>query len=175
MLSRKHLIEGVRNSLKRLQLDYVDIVFCHRPDYETPLEETCRTMDWLIEEGLCFYWATSEWPADMIQRAVEICNRLKLHRPIADQCQYNALTRDNVEKNLMECYEEYRYGTTIWSPLSGGILSGKYNDGSIPEGSRFDKNKKFMAGTYQNYFGDANKEHTLKVLKGLEEISTELG
>lgn len=83
-LSRKHIIEGLNNSLKRLQLDYVDVVFCHRPDYETPLEETCRAMHSVIEDGKAFYWGTSEWPADRIAKAIEICDKLNLHKPIVE-------------------------------------------------------------------------------------------
>ena len=85
-LSRKHIIEAIQNSLKRLQLDYVDVVFCHRPDFETPLEETCRAMNWIIENNKAFYWGTSEWPADRISKAIEICERLNLHKPIVEQC-----------------------------------------------------------------------------------------
>lgn len=83
-LSRKHIIEGLTNSLKRLQLDYVDIVFCHRPDFDTPLEETCRALNWCIENGKAFYWGTSEWPADRISKAIEICERLGLHKPVVE-------------------------------------------------------------------------------------------
>jgi aryl-alcohol dehydrogenase-like predicted oxidoreductase len=83
-LSRKHIIEGINNSLKRLQQDYVDVVFCHRPDYDTPLEETCRAMHWIIEQGKAFYWGTSEWPADRIAKAIEICEKLNLHKPIVE-------------------------------------------------------------------------------------------
>lgn len=139
-LSRKHITEAMQNSLKRMDLEYVDVVFCHRPDEATPLEETCRTMHQLIEDGLTFYWATSEWSAERITQAIELCKRLKLHKPIADQCEYSALIRENFEKNLRPCYENYKYGTTIWSPLAGGILTGKYNDGKIPEGTRYKDN-----------------------------------
>ncbi len=83
-LSRKHIVEAINNSLKRLQLEYVDVVFCHRPDYETPLEETCRAMHWIIENNKAFYWGTSEWPADRIAKAVEICDKLGLHKPIVE-------------------------------------------------------------------------------------------
>lgn len=174
MLSRKHLREAVTTSLAKLQLDYVDIVFCHRPDFETPLEETCRAMDWMIEEGYAFYWATSEWAADRISQAIEICDRLNLHKPIADQCQYHMLCRDNVENNLRECYNEYRYGTTIWSPLAGGILSGKYNDGECPPGTRYDGSN-FLKGIFERYLGERTKDSTVKILKGLEEIAKEVG
>jgi len=83
-LSRKHIIEGTRNSLKRLQLDYVDVIFCHRPDFDTPLEETCRAMNSVIEMGHAFYWGTSEWPADYITKAIELCTQLNLHKPITE-------------------------------------------------------------------------------------------
>jgi aryl-alcohol dehydrogenase-like predicted oxidoreductase len=131
-------------------------------------------MDWIIEEGYAFYWATSEWSADMVKRAIEICKRLKLHKPIADQCQYNALTRENAEKNFRELYEDYRYGTTVWSPLAGGLLSGKYNDGNIPEGSRFQLSKQ-QDIIYKGYLGEDSKEETLKALRELGEIAEELG
>ena len=140
-LSRKHVIEGIQNSLKRLQLDYVDVIFCHRPDYETPLEETCRAMNWIIENNKAFYWGTSEWPADRISKAIEICERLNLHKPIVEQCQYSMLSRDRFENEYRRLFSENKYGTTIWSPLAGGILAGKYNDGVIPEGSRYDNHK----------------------------------
>jgi len=175
MLSRKHLAEGMQNSLKRLQLDYVDVIFCHRPDTDTPIEEICYAMDWIIEEGYSFYWATSEWSSDEIVQAIETCKRLKLHKPIADQCQYSALVRDNVEKNLRKPFEEYRYGTTIWSPLAGGILTGKYNDGTAPKGSRYDKEAYAINIVWPKYFGEKTKEKTISTLKGLEELANELG
>ena len=100
-----------------MQLDYVDVVFCHRPDYETPLEETCRAMHWIIEQGKAFYWGTSEWPADHIARAIGICERLGLHKPIVEQPQYNLFVRDRFEKEYRRLFAEYKMGTTIWSPL----------------------------------------------------------
>ena len=124
-LSRKHILEGLNNSLTRMDLEYVDVVFCHRPDYETPLEETCRAMHYLIEKGLAFYWGTSEWTAERVTDAVRICERLNLHKPICDQCQYNMLVRERYEKEYKPLFDKFGYGTTIWSPLAGGILSGK--------------------------------------------------
>jgi len=174
-LSRKHLVEGMKNSLERLQLEYVDVVFCHRPDTQTPMEETCRAMDWLVEEGHAFYWATSEWSPSQISRAMEICERLRLNKPIADQCQYSAIVRDNFEKNLRLCYEQYKYGTTIWSPLAGGILSGKYNSGEAPEGSRYHDDEYAKENLWKHYFNDKTKEKTVKILQGLEEIAKEQG
>lgn len=147
-LSRKHIVEAIHNSLKRLQLDYVDVVFCHRPDYETPLEETCRAMHWIIENNKAFYWGTSEWPADRIAKAIELCERLNLHKPIVEQCQYSMIVRDRFESEYRRIFSESKYGTTIWSPLAGGILTGKYNEGVIPEGSRYDNHKAFLDPTW---------------------------
>jgi voltage-dependent potassium channel beta subunit len=174
MLSRKHLIEGMKNSLKRLQLDYVDVVFCHRPDCQTPMIETCRAMDWIVEEGYAYYWATSEWSSSDIAQAHEICEREGLNKPIADQCEYSAIMRENFEKNLRHSYENYKYGTTIWSPMAGGILSGKYNSGVVPEDSRYSSD--YAKNNLLNrYFGDKIKDNTMRILKGFEEISKELG
>jgi len=106
-LSRKHVIEGVRASLKRLQLDYVDIVFAHRPDYLTPVEETVRAMNWLIDQGLTFYWGTSEWPADRIREAFEVAGRLGLVPPLAEQPQYNLLVRKRFEVEDVAQQQEY--------------------------------------------------------------------
>lgn len=173
-LSRKHIIEGLNNSLKRLQLDYVDVVFCHRPDYQTPLEETCRAMNSVIENGKAFYWGTSEWTADRIAKAIEICDRLGLHKPIVEQPQYNMLHRAKFENEYRFLFQEYRYGTTIWSPLAGGILAGKYNDGNIPEGSRYD-NHKMLDAIWQKHMGPDAKEATLKKLNALADIAKEVG
>jgi aryl-alcohol dehydrogenase-like predicted oxidoreductase len=173
-LSRKHIMEGIKNSLKRLQLDYVDVYFCHRPDYDTPLEETCRAMSDVIEQGKAFYWGTSMWPADRISKAIEICDRLNLHKPIVEQPEYNMLARDNFEKNYRRIFAEYKYGTTIWSPLAGGILTGKYNDGNIPEGSRYATNQN-LDWIWQKYMGEKARESTLKKLNALGDLAKELG
>ena len=177
LLSRKHIVEGLRNSLERLELDYVDVVFCHRPDSQTPIIETCRAMDWVIEEGMAFYWATSEWGAADIAKAHEICEREGLNKPIADQCQYNALWRENHEKNLRHSYENYKYGTTIWSPLAMGLLSGKYNDGEFPAGSRFKESDYAQKNLIGMYFGEKGekKDDTVKMLQGIGEIAKDLG
>ena len=116
-LSRKHIREGLKNSLKRLQLDYVDIVFCHRYDMHTPLEETCRAMNWMIEHGYAFYWGTSEWTASQIMEAYGICDRLGLKRPVVEQCHYNMLYRNSMEVDYRDLFKKYKMGTTIWSPL----------------------------------------------------------
>jgi len=174
-LNRKHIIEGARNSLKRLQLDYADIIFCHRPDYETPVEETCRAFDYLINNGLTFYWATSEWPADRIQEAISTCERLGLHKPVAEQCQYNMLVRERFEKEYCLLFKNYKLGTTIWSPLAGGILTGKYNDGVKKEGTRFESEYPAVKSTWEKYFSEENKESTIKALTGLADIAKEIG
>lgn len=176
-LSRKHIIEGTNNSLKRLQMDYVDVIFAHRPDYSTPLEETCRAFDWLIRQGKAHYWATSEWPADRIAMAMEMCEGLGLHKPICDQFQYSMLVRNNGEKNLRRIFSEYKYGSTVWSPLAMGILTGKYNDGNIPEDSRFGADKKAGANTdtlFAQFLGPKVREANLKKLNALAELAKEL-
>jgi voltage-dependent potassium channel beta subunit len=173
-LSRKHIMEAINAQLKRLQLDYVDVLFCHRPDYETPLEETCRAMHSVIEQGKAFYWGTSEWTADRISKAIEICERLSLHKPIVEQSQYSMLVRQRFENEYRFVFSEYKYGTTIWSPLAGGILSGKYNSGDIPEGSRYD-NHKNLDTIWQKHMGPENKDKTLKVLNQLGDIAKDLG
>lgn len=134
-LSRKHIIEGTNAALARLQLDYVDLLFCHRPDLETPLEETVRAMDHLVNQGKALYWGTSEWSAAQIRQAWDIARRERLVPPTMEQPQYNMFHREKVEVEFAPLYEEIGLGTTIWSPLASGLLTGKYNDG-IPPGSR---------------------------------------
>jgi voltage-dependent potassium channel beta subunit len=137
-LSRKHLIEGTKNSLKRLQLDYVDLLFCHRPDPDTTIEETVLAMDYLVRGGYAFYWGTSEWSADQIETAYQIAEKLNCIKPTMEQPKYNLFFRDRIEKDYVPIFKKYGMGTTIWSPLSSGILSGKYNQG-IPNDSRLAK------------------------------------
>ena len=131
-LSRKHVYEACRRSLKRLQLDYLDLFFCHRPDATTPIEETVRAMDDLIHQGLVLYWGTSEWSAADIMRAHEIALEHDLTPPQMEQPQYNMLHRERVEKEYLPLYREIGLGTTIWSPLASGLLTGKYNRGTPP-------------------------------------------
>ncbi len=136
-LSHKHVMEGVNAALRRLQLEYVDLCFCHRPDPETPIEETVRAMDILVRQGKVFYWGTSEWSAAEIAIAVGIAKQNGLTPPVMEQPQYNMLSRRRVEREYAALYRELGYGTTTWSPLASGLLTGKYNDG-IPPGSRLD-------------------------------------
>jgi len=134
-LNRKYLIEAVNGSLKRMGLEYLDLVFCHRPDYRTPIEETVWAMHNLIEWGKALYWGTSEWSAAEIIAAIEIAERNHLHKPVMEQPQYNMLHRERFEVEYARVFKDYHYGSTIWSPLASGLLTGKYNNG-IPEGSR---------------------------------------
>ncbi len=137
-LSRKHLIEGTKNSLKRLQVDYVDLLFCHRPDLETPIEETVLAMDYLVRNNYTFYWGTSEWSEQQIETAYRIAEDLGCIKPSMEQPKYNLFFRDHLEKDYLSLFKKYGMGTTIWSPLASGILSGKYHHG-IPQDSRLAK------------------------------------
>ena len=134
-LSRKHIIEGTQAALERLQMDYVDLIFCHRPDCDTPIEETVRAMSHVVDQGWAFYWGTSEWSADQIAEAYWIAKQEHLTPPVMEQPQYNMFHRERVEKEYARLYDEIGLGTTIWSPLASGILTGKYADG-IPNDSR---------------------------------------
>jgi voltage-dependent potassium channel beta subunit len=134
-LSRKHIIEGTDAALERLDTDYVDLIFCHRPDVDTPIEETVWAMNQVLNQGKALYWGTSEWSAAQIRRAYDFARQEHLIPPTMEQPQYNMFHRDRVEAEYSELYDEIGLGTTIWSPLASGILTGKYNDG-IPEDSR---------------------------------------
>jgi voltage-dependent potassium channel beta subunit len=134
-LNRKYLSQAIDASLERFGLDFVDLVFCHRADPKTPIEETVWAMSDMITQGKALYWGTSEWTADEIRAAYDIADRHNLHKPLMEQPQYNILWRDRVEKEYKRLYEDIGLGTTIWSPLSSGLLTGKYMNG-IPEGSR---------------------------------------
>lgn len=171
-LSRKHLIEGVRASLKRMQLDYLDIVFAHRYDPKTPMEEIVRSFDWLVRHGYALYWGTSEWPAQKIEEALRLCEKLRLVKPVAEQPQYSMLTRERFEKEYAGLFEEYKYGTTIWSPLAGGILTGKYN-AEVPEDSRFITSA--FGGHMKKYLGPENIENTRKLTAQIGEVAKDLG
>jgi len=135
-LSRKHLLEGINSSLERLQMDYVDLIFCHRPDLYTPIEETVWTMNLIIQQGKAFYWGTSEWSAAQIMEAYGVAHREHLIPPLMEQPEYNMFHRYRVEVEYAPLYRSFGLGTTIWSPLASGLLTGKYNDGKVPEGSR---------------------------------------
>jgi voltage-dependent potassium channel beta subunit len=134
-LNRKRLIEGINGSLQRLQLDYVDLLYCHRPDKTTPIEETVWAMHNIIEWGQAMYWGTSEWSAAEIVAAIEIAERHHLHKPVTEQPRYNLLERNRFSSEYQRVYKEYGYGTTTFSPLASGLLTGKYSQG-IPADSR---------------------------------------
>ena len=134
-LNRKYLTRAIDGSLERLGLDYVDLVFCHRPDPETPIEETVRAMHDIVAAGKAVYWGTSEWSAAEIMSAWHLADRHHLHKPVMEQPQYNLLHRERVEQEYARLYADIGLGTTTWSPLASGLLTGKYNDG-IPPGTR---------------------------------------
>lgn len=134
-LNRKRLIEGINGSLERFQLEYVDLIYCHRPDKTTPIEETVWAMHNIIEQGKAFYWGTSEWSAAEIVQAIEIAERHHLHKPVMEQPVYNLFERHRFSGEYVRFYKDYGYGSTTWSPLASGLLSGKYSKG-IPKNSR---------------------------------------
>ena len=138
--NRKHLTEACHQALQRLQTDYLDLYYCHRPDKETPMEETVRTMNTLIEQGKVLYWGTSEWSAQEIMEAHMVAKDLRLIGPTMEQPQYNMLWREKVENEFSQIYKTVGLGTTIWSPLASGILTGKYNDG-IPKDARLNRDE----------------------------------
>ncbi|MFP5256861.1 MAG: potassium channel beta subunit family protein [Acidimicrobiia bacterium] len=134
-LNRKYLLHAIDGSLERFGLDFVDLVFCHRPDPSTPIEETVWAMHDIIERGKALYWGTSEWSADEIRAAWDVADKRNLHKPVMEQPQYNIVERRRVEREYARLYQDIGLGLTTWSPLASGLLSGKYVDG-IPEGSR---------------------------------------
>jgi len=167
-LNRKYLTRAIDGSLERLGLDYVDLVFCHRPDPETPIEETVHAMHDIIAAGKAVYWGTSEWSAAEIMSAWHIADRHHLHKPVMEQPQYNLLHRERVEQEYARLYADIGLGTTIWSPLASGLLTGKYNDG-IPPGTR---------GTLKGYEWLAERlsdKDKIAVVRRLAPIAAELG
>ncbi|TMW58870.1 hypothetical protein Poli38472_007015 [Pythium oligandrum] len=155
-LNRKHLVEGTKASLKRLQLDYVDVIFCHRPEPFTPIEETVRSMNFIIQQGWAFYWGTSEWLSSEIIEACEIADRLGLIRPICEQPQYNLFERSRVEMDYDVLYKKYMLGLTTWSPLKFGLLTGKYASG-MPEGSRLGQSE-YILSLLRGDFNEMTKQ-----------------
>jgi len=135
-LSRKHLVEACHETLQRLQQEYLDIFFCHRPDKNVPIDEVVWTMNILIQQGKILYWGTSEWSGVEIMEAHRVAHQYSLIGPVVEQPQYNLLERNKIENEFLMVFRTEGMGTTIWSPLASGLLSGKYNDG-VPEGSRF--------------------------------------
>jgi voltage-dependent potassium channel beta subunit len=128
-LSRKHVIEACNGALKRLQVDYLDLYFCHRPDKQTPIEETVWAMNTLLQQGKILYWGTSEWSAAEIMEAIVVAKQYNLIGPTMEQPQYNLIERNKLENEYLHLFKEHGLGTTIWSPLASGLLSGKYTTG----------------------------------------------
>jgi voltage-dependent potassium channel beta subunit len=167
-LSRKHVIEACNEALIRLQVDYLDIYLCHRPDKQVPISETVFAMNTLIQQGKILYWGTSEWSGVEIMEAHRVAAEFKLIGPITEQPQYNMFEREKIEKEYLDVYRTVGLGTTIWSPLASGLLSGKYNDG-IPKTSRF-----ALEGfdwLKDRWMLDDN----LKKVKKISELATKLG
>lgn len=170
-LSRKHVIEACNAALKRLQVDYLDLFFCHRPDKNTPIEETVRAMSDLIHQGKVLYWGTSEWSAQEIMEAYSVARQYHLIPPTMEQPQYNLFHRDRVEVEYNKLYKEIGLGTTIWSPLASGLLTGKYIDAD-PGDTRI--HRPGMEWLKEMITGDGSKQKNEKV-KRLKKISDELG
>ena len=169
-LSRKHLIEGARASLGRLQMDYVDLIFCHRPDIYTPIEETVRAMNFIIDQGLAFYWGTSQWSAAQIMEAYSVARRYDLIPPTMEQPQYNMFKRNKIELEYLHLYDEMGLGTTIWSPLASGLLTGKYNQG-IPEGTRITlPGYEWLKEDFEDEAGKQNIEKVIKLVPIAENL-----
>ena len=167
-LNRKYLMGAIDGSLSRLQLDYVDLVFCHRPDPETPLEETVWAMHDIIRSGKALYWGTSEWSADDILGAWRIAEAQSLAKPVMEQPEYNLFRRERVEVEYGDLYDDIGLGLTTWSPLASGLLTGKYNDG-VPAGSRATvKGFEWLAGRIVDPKKIASVRKLLPIAKKLE-------
>lgn len=173
-LSRKHIIEGTEASLKRLQLDYVDLIYAHRPDRNTPIEETVRAFNHLINTGKALYWGTSEWNAEEIAMAWACAERLHLIGPVMEQPEYNMLARDKVERQFALLYENYRLGLTTFSPLKTGILTGKYDNG-IPEDSRIATATEGFTTTQRESYGNEQWQRNLAQVGKLKPLAERLG
>lgn len=173
-LSRKHVVEGLKSSLERLQQPYVDVVFAHRPDYATPMKEIVEGFTQVIRNlNLAYYWGTSEWSATQITEATHIAERYNLIAPVVEQPQYNAFHRERFEVEYAPLFKQFEYGTTIWSPLASGLLTGKYNDG-IPENSRLANHGDFFESTIKALTSPEGQAKIEKVKK-LTTIAERLG
>lgn len=170
-LSNKHIVDACNAALKRLHVDYLDLYFCHRPDYVTPIEETVRAMHNLIVQGKILYWGTSEWNAQQITEAHGIAQEYRLTPPTMEQPEYNLFQREKVEKDYLPLYEKFGLGTTIWSPLASGILTGKYSKG-IPKNSRLNlENYQWLKEQFDNPEGRSKIEKADK----LKNLAKDLG
>ena len=167
-LSRKHVFEACHAALKRLQVDYLDLYFCHRPDPETPIEETVWAMNDLIRQGKVLYWGTSEWSSQQIMEAFHVARREHLIPPTMEQPQYNMLHRQRFEVEYERIFSEMGYGSTIWSPLASGVLTGKYNDG-FPEDTRL--GMKCLEWLKEKVINDEN----IRISRELSKVAADLG
>jgi voltage-dependent potassium channel beta subunit len=167
-LNRKYLMQAIDGSLERFQVDFIDLIYCHRADPATPIEETVWAMSDIVSSGKALYWGTSEWSADEIRAAWQIADRHHLHKPVMEQPQYNLLTRERVETEYARLYEDIGLGTTIWSPLASGLLTGKYRDG-VPSDSRG-----ALAG-YEWLAERLTDAATLQKVENLRPIADDLG
>lgn len=166
-LSRKHVFDACHAALRRLQVDYLDLYFCHRPDLDTPVEETVRAMTDLIQQGKVLYWGTSEWGAERIMEAYECARKYHLVPPTMEQPQYNMFTRDKVEREFAGLYGDIGLGTTVWSPLASGMLTGKYLGGD-PGDTRISlKNYEWLRESFTN----EEAEQRLKVIRQLNDLA----
>ena len=166
--SRKHIMESIDKSLKRIGTDYVDIYYCHRYDTDTPLEETVRAMDDLIHQGKALYWGTSEWSGDQLRAAYKICKENNLYCPLVEQPEYNLMYRERVEKDVAPAATALGMGLVVWSPLGSGVLTGKYDEG-IPEDSRLSRMKP------DDLPGNPYTEENVEKVKRMKKIADELG
>ncbi len=172
-LSRKHIVEACHDALRRLQVDYLDLYYCHRPDPNVPLAETVRAMHDLIVQGKVLYWGTSEWPADAIKEAHRLCAEGNLHAPIVEQPQYNLFHRSRVEREYAPLYRApVGLGLTIWSPLASGLLTGKYNN-ALPADSRL--NTADLSWLRDRLLGQPDAPRKLAAVTALTAIARELG
>jgi len=169
-LSRKHVFEACHAALRRLQVEYLDLYFCHRPDPDTPIEETVRAMSDLVRQGKVLYWGTSEWSAGAVREAYRLARELHLVPPTMEQPQYNLFHRENVERNVTPLYHEFGLGMTTWSPLASGLLTGKYNQG-IPSGTRASLRG---YGWLRKQFESAETRRRIEKVKRLGELASRL-
>ncbi|KZZ95647.1 voltage-gated potassium channel beta-2 subunit [Ascosphaera apis ARSEF 7405] len=175
-VSRKHVIEGTKASLERLGLDYVDIIYAHRPDRYTPMEEIVRAFNYVIEKGWAFYWGTSMWGADEIAEACCVAQRLGLIAPVVEQPVYNVIDREVVDGSYYRVLPKFGIGLTVWSPLKQGILTGKYNDSlkEPPAGSRFAVSKEEVVVEQKKKYGDPAWVATIEKVQKLMPIAERL-
>jgi voltage-dependent potassium channel beta subunit len=171
-LSRKHILEGTEAALRRLQTDYVDLIFCHRADSDTPIEETVRAMNHIINQGKALYWGTSEWSAEQITAAYHIAREEHLIPPTMEQPEYNMFRRERVEKEFLTLYKEIGLGTTVWSPLASGLLTGKYDKG-IPKGTRISlTGYEWLRQRFESEEGRRKIENVLQLSHVAEDLQT---